>query len=125
MDNPDDIASTTREIYEAFGDAGPDRVLTYFADDATYEDPTGGVHVGKAAVGAALAPGMSGRQTYVVDQLLVSGDASTITWTLEIGEGAGKISLFGVDVLRFASGQVVLKQCFMKATDLLIRTSEA
>jgi len=114
-----DLAAV-RELYAAFNDPTPDRVMAVFAEDAVYEDPMGRRHEGKAAVNAVLAPTFNGGQRYTLRDVICAGDKVVTTWSLEVGPPDARRRLEGMDIFRFSAGKIELKQCFMKASGLLV-----
>lgn len=125
MSSQDADLTAVRNLYDAFNDPTADRVMTAFAEDAVYEDPMGRRHDGKAAVRAVLAPTFNGAQRYTLRDVVCVAETVVATWSLEVGPTDGRLRLEGIDVLRFANGKIALKQCFMKATGLLMEPADA
>ncbi|WP_309645819.1 nuclear transport factor 2 family protein [Phenylobacterium sp.] len=117
--------AVARDLYRAFNDPTVEGVMAHFAEGAVYEDPMGGRHEGRAAVRAALAPAFNGGQRYTLGQLFVADGVVVAAWTLEIGPIGERVRLEGMDVLRFADGKIELKQCYMKASGLLMQPVSA
>lgn len=114
------IMTVARQFYEALNEPTVDPVMEHFSDDAIYEDPLGGRHTGKAAVRAALQPSFSGTQRYTLDSIASDDDTIIATWSLEVGAEGARLRLEGVDILRFEGRSIRHKQCYMKATGLLM-----
>ncbi len=121
MTSHDPELAVARRLYDAFNAPTVAGVMAHFADGAVYEDPMGRQHVGKAAVQAALAPSFSGSQRYTLSDIFSRDGVVVATWTLEVGPSEGRLLLDGMDILTFSGEQVVLKQCYMKASALLMQ----
>lgn len=111
MNSHDLEVATAHQLYAAFNDPTVDGVMAYFADHAVYEDPLGRRHVDSTAVRAALAPSFNGSQRYTLRDLFSANGVIVATWTLEVGPDNGRVRLDGMDILKFASRKILLKQC--------------
>lgn len=121
MTSHDTQLATARHLYQAFNGATVEGVMALFTEAAVYDDPMGRRHEGRAAVRAALTPAFSGAQRYTLGELLSIDTVVVATWTLEIGPVEGRVRLEGMDFLRFEGGRIALKQCYMKASGLLMQ----
>ena len=119
------------EFMDRFNTGDLDVVMGRFGETATFIDPQGVPHRGIQAIRAALAPiveGSAGNARYTVMDTIIDEELSTasITWTLTLGAAGGAGSqMRGIDVLRFDGDKVVLKNCFMKAAELLVEDAPA
>ncbi len=109
------------DFTEAFNDEDLDGVMSFFSDDAVYDEFDGARHVGKDAIRAAFVPqfrGDFGKIRFRAEDMFldaVTGKA-LISWlcTLETPERAG--GWRGLDILHFRDGHLVEKQTYAKTT---------
>ncbi len=114
------------DFTEAFNREDIDEVMSYFADDAVYDEFDGRRQVGTAAIRAAFEPqfrGDFGRMRFHAEDMFLdpqSGKAM-ISWlcTLETADRAG--GWRGLDILHFQAGRLVEKRTYAKtkAPDLV------
>jgi ketosteroid isomerase-like protein len=122
--NPVSI-DTLKEILNAFNAHDLDAIMTYFAEDCSFDmprgpDPWGARHVGKAAVRAALATRFSGLPDvqYTEDRHWLSGDLGVSEWLLTGTAPDGQhIRVRGCDHWEFRDGKVVRKDSYWKIVD--------
>lgn len=114
------------EFMEGFNHGDLELLMAAFGEDGTFIDPQGVSHHGVQAIRAALAPiveGSAGNVRYSVTDTIVDEESSkaSIAWTLSMraADGAGA-QMRGVDILHFEGERVMLKNCFMKAAELLV-----
>ncbi|MBR03787.1 MAG: hypothetical protein CL394_10805 [Acidiferrobacteraceae bacterium] len=107
------------DFTQAFNDDDLDRVMSFFAADASYDEFNGIRHIGKNAIREAFVPqfrGDFGKIRFRAEDLFI--DAVTgkalISWccTLESAERAG--GWRGLDVLHFRNGLLINKQTYAK-----------
>ena len=120
----DDRAELERlviDFTEAFNDEDLDGVMSFFADDAVYDEFDGARQVGKEAIRAAFVPqfrGDFGKIRFRAEDMFldaVTGKA-LISWlcTLETPERAG--GWRGLDILHFQDGRLIEKQTYAKTS---------
>jgi len=103
-------------------------MLAFVANGAVYLDPQGIEHCGRAAVGAALAPGFAvsdSRSRYEITSTMIDEDQSMalVAWTLFITAPDGAESAIdGLDILHVRDGKIVRKDAFCKASGIAVRT---
>lgn len=113
------------DFTEAFNREDIDEVMSYFADDAIYDEFHGVRHQGKDAIRAAFVPqfrGDFGRMRFHTEDLFldVAAGKAMIRWllTLESGDRAG--GWRGLDLLHFENGKLTEKHTYAKAKVPLI-----
>ncbi len=105
---------------DAFNRYDLDAVMSYFADDAVYEELTGRVNRGLVAIRKAFAPqfeGKFGPIQFIEDDTFIDAGSGKImsSWDMSIEkEGVTQI-MRGLDLLRFVGDKIVLKQTFVKS----------
>jgi len=121
-----ELMTVARGFLESFNRQDIEAMMGYFAEtNCVYEDPTGGVHHGKAEVRAALEPnftGVWGNVRYDSEGLIVDPHENTAVawWTLVMSRGDKSKKLRGTDILRFSNGKLVSKLCYAKARQTLV-----
>lgn len=120
-----DLEALAVAFTEAFNRDDLDGVMSYFAEDAVYDEFDGARHRGKAAIRAAFEPqfrGAYGRLRFHQEDLFADEAAgkAMISWllTLEKADKAG--GWRGLDLLRIEDGRIVEKQTYAKARAPLI-----
>lgn len=107
------------EFTEAFNREDIDEMMSYFAEDAVYDEFDGRRQVGLAAIRAAFEPqfcGDFGRMRFHAENMFLDAHSgkAMISWlcTLEKGERAG--GWRGLDILHFQDGRLVEKRTYAK-----------
>ncbi len=115
-----EIKDLTLRFTDAFNRDDLDGVMSYFAEDAIYDEFNGTRNEGKAAIRAAfesLFNGELGTVRFIEDDLFVDGETgkSMISWecTLTTPERSG--GWRGLDLLHFVDGKLVQKLTYAKA----------
>ena len=114
------LARLTRDFTDSFNRDDLDAVMSYFAEDAVYDEFDGRRHVGIAAIRAAFVPqfrGDFGRIRFHEEDLFVDPAAgrALISWTCTL-EREGKTRAWrGLDVLHVRDGRIVVKETYAKA----------
>jgi len=108
------------DFTEAFNREDLDEVMSYFADDAIYDEFNGVRHSGKEAIREAFVPQFRGDfgkiRFHAEDMLLdVESGQALISWicTLETADRAG--GWRGLDILHFVDGRLTEKHTYAKA----------
>lgn len=108
------------DFTEAFNRENLDEVMSYFTEDAIYDEFFGKRHHGKAAIREAFIPQFRGdfgtMRFHTEDMFLdVEVGKALIRWmlTLETPERAG--GWRGLDILHFEDGKLVEKHTYAKA----------
>jgi uncharacterized protein (TIGR02246 family) len=114
------LARLTRAFTDGFNRDDLEAVMSYFAEDAVYDEFDGRRHVGIAAIRAAFVPqfrGDFGRIRFHEEDVFVDPSAgrALIAWTCAL-EREGKTRAWrGLDVLHVRDGKIVVKETYAKA----------
>ena len=116
----DDLRELTIRFTDAFNRDDLDGVMAMMADDATYEEFTGGVHRGSAAIRAAFEPqfrGDFGKMRFETEDVFVDPAAAKalIRWVCRLETRRGPAAWRGLDILHFEHGLVQRKLTYAKA----------
>ncbi len=119
------LAKLVIDFTEAFNREDIDGVMSYFADDAIYDEFNGVRHEGKAAIRAAFEPQFSGKYGVIrfleEDRFIdVENGKAMISWTCTLETDQGPAGWRGLDLLYFANGKLSEKHTYAKAKDLQI-----
>jgi ketosteroid isomerase-like protein len=114
------LASLVIRFTEAFNASDLEAVMAFMAEDAVYEEFTGTINRGKAAIRAAFVPqfrGDFGKMRFESEDLFV--DAATgqalIRWVCRLETKRGPAGWRGLDILHFDNGLVKQKLTYAKA----------
>ena len=116
------------DFTEAFNREDIDEVMSYFADDAFYDEFFGVRHHGKAAIREAFVPqfrGDFGRMRFHTEDLFLDADSgkALIRWTLTLEERDRAGGWRGLDILHFVDGRLTEKHTYAKARLPLIESA--
>lgn len=116
----DALARLTREFTDGFNRDDLDAVMSFFADDAVYDEFDGRRSVGLDAIRATFVPqfrGDFGRIRFHEEDLFVDPAAgrTLISWTCTLERDGKTLAWRGLDVLHVRDGRIVVKQTFAKA----------
>ncbi len=108
------------DFTEAFNRENIDEVMSYFADDAIYDEFNAVRHDGKDAIRKAFVPqfrGDFGRMRFHTEDMFLDVPAgkALIRWLLTFDEAGRAGGWRGLDVLHFADGKLVEKHTYAKA----------
>jgi ketosteroid isomerase-like protein len=114
------LEALTIRFTEAFNRNDLDAVMAMMAEDAVYEEFTGVVSRGKAAIRAAFEPQFRGDYgTMRFEQEDLFADAATgkalIRWVCRLETRRGPAGWRGLDILHFDGGLVKEKLTYAKA----------
>ncbi len=117
------------DFTEAFNREDIDEVMSYFSDDAIYDEFNDIRHVGKDAIRAAFVPQFSGeygRLRFYTEDLFLDLDEgkAMIRWVLTLEEDTRQGAYRGLDLLHFENGKLVEKHTYCKAKFPFIRKKE-
>lgn len=104
---------------DAFNRYDLDAVMSYFREDAVYEELTGRVNRGLAAIRTAFAPqfkGKFGPIQFIEDDTFIDAGSGKImsSWDMTIDQEGAPQVMRGLDLLHFVGDKVVLKQTYVK-----------
>ena len=108
----DDLAT---RFVDAFNRQDIDDVMSFFAENAVYEDAYGDSHASLADIRTAFEPvldGRLGRIHFGADDRFIDADAGKVmdSWRLKMHIGTDKErTLRGLDLLHFDGGKLVRK----------------
>lgn len=112
-----ELSSLTDRFVDAFNRQDLDDVMSFFSDDAVYQDPYGKSHEGKTAISKAFDPvvnGGLGKIHFADEDRFIDEDAGKVmdSWVLHMhmGEGEEKeATMAGLDLLHFDGDKLVRK----------------
>ena len=115
-----ELIDLTNRFVDAFNRQSLDDVVSFFADDAIYEDSRGGSHQGKDAIRAAfttLVTGGMGKIRFDDEDFFaeVESDKVMASWTLNMEVDGKAVKLRGLDLLHFNGDKLVKKLAYCKA----------
>lgn len=118
-------ANTLTEILEAFNRHDLDAIMSFFADDCTFDmprgpDPWGTRFVGKDRVRDGLASRFAGIPDvhYGQDRHFVCGTRGVSEWRLTGTTTSGaRVDVRGCDLWEFSDGKVVRKDSYWKIVE--------
>jgi ketosteroid isomerase-like protein len=110
---------------EAFNDGDLEGVMSFLAEDAVYEEFTGAITRGHAAIRAAFVPqfrGDFGKMRFESEDLFVDAERgrALIRWVCRLETKRGPGGWRGLDILHVANGRVTHKLTYAKAKVPLI-----
>jgi ketosteroid isomerase-like protein len=110
---------TTRFI-EAFNRNDLDTVMSFFTDDAVYDEFNGKRNEGKAAIRAAFTPqftGAFGNMEFLDEDLFIDSDTGKVmaSWRCTLSVKGQPTSWRGLDLLHFRGEKLVQKLTYAKA----------
>lgn len=108
---------------DAFNRDDLDEVMSFFADDAIYDEFNGTRHQGREAIRAAFVPqfrGDFGTIRFVTEDLFVDADTgkALIRWECRLTRGETTRAWRGLDILRFDGDRLHEKHTYAKAQTL-------
>jgi uncharacterized protein (TIGR02246 family) len=124
-----------RELHElsvafldAFNRNDLDGVMSYFAEDAVYEELTGRINQGREAIRKAFAPqfeGKFGPIQFIEEDTFIDAAAGKImsSWDMTITKDGVAQLMRGLDLLVFVGDKLVLKQTYVKTKSPLYTAS--
>jgi len=94
--------------------------MAFMAEDAVYEEFTGAINRGKAAIRAAFVPqfrGDFGKMRFETEDLFVDAAAgkALIRWVCRLETRRGPAGWRGLDILHFENGLVTQKLTYARA----------
>lgn len=115
-----ELISLTNQFVDAFNRQNLDDVVSFFAEDAIYEDSRGGAHQGKDAIRAAfttLVTGGMGKIKFDDEDFFaeVESDKVMASWTLNMEVDGKPVKLRGLDLLHFKGDKLTRKMAYCKA----------
>ncbi len=110
----------TIDFTEAFNREDIDEVMSYFSDDAIYDEFNAVRHEGKDAIREAFVPqfrGDYGTMRFHTEDMFLDVEAgkALIRWLLTFEEADRAGGWRGLDILHFENGKLVEKHTYAKA----------
>jgi len=117
--SPAELQALALRFTEAFNRDDLDSVMSFFADDALYDEFNGRQSRGRAEIRAALLPqfrGVFGRLRFDPEDLFADAAAGKvlIRWTCTLEGKARTRSWRGLDILHVRNGQISSKRTYAK-----------
>jgi len=114
------LETLATNFVQAFNNQDTKAAMSMVADDAIFEDPRGGRHEGKDAIGKAFDPlfnGSLGSPYFSNDDLFIDAETGKVaaSWELQITVGGEHKRLRGVDLLHFRGQKLTRKLTYVKA----------
>jgi ketosteroid isomerase-like protein len=114
------LAELVGQFTEAFNRADLDGVMSFMADDAIYDEFTGTINRGAAAIRAAFVPqfrGDYGKMRFDAEDLFVDAEAgkALIRWRCRLETRRGPAAWRGLDIIHVKDGRITEKLTYAKA----------
>ena len=115
-----ELIDLTNRFVDAFNRQSLDDVVSFFSEDAIYEDSRGGAHQGKEAIRAAFEPlvgGSRGKIRFDDEDFFAEVDTDKVlaSWTLNMEIDGKPVKMRGLDILHFRGSELVKKLAYCKA----------
>ncbi len=115
-----ELMDLTNRFVDAFNRQDLDGVVSFFSEDAVYEDSRGGAHTGHAAIRSAFEPllnGARGRIHFDAEDFFaeVETDKVMTSWRLHMEIDGKQVSMRGLDLLHFKGDRLVRKLAYCKS----------
>ncbi len=116
----DRLVSLTRRFVDAFNRDDLDTVMSFFAEDAVYDEFQGRRSQGREAIRQAFEPQFAGEfgvMRFVDDDLFVDEQSGKVmtSWRVTMENGDMRTSFRGLDLLHFKGDRLVQKLTYAKA----------
>ena len=123
-DRHSELYAITLKFLDAFNRNDLDDVMSFFADEAVYEELHGKINDGKDVIREAFVPqfeGKYGKMEFIEDDTFIDADAGKIMsgWDLHMEKDGAPVVLKGLDLLQFEGDKIVRKQTFVKQKNAL------
>lgn len=118
------LTELTNRFIEAFNRNDLDTVMSFFAENAVYDEFNGKKNEGKAAIRAAFTPQFSGAfgcMQFLDEDLFIDADSGKVmaSWRCTLEVKGKPTSWRGLDLLHFQGDKLVRKITYAKAKALL------
>jgi ketosteroid isomerase-like protein len=118
------------QFTEAFNREDLDEVMSYFAEDAVYDEFNGKRNRGKAAIRQAFVPqfrGDFGVMRFHTEDMFVDPETgkALIRWLCTLERNGRRRGWRGLDILHFANGLLAEKHTYAKTEVLLLEEQPA
>ena len=114
------ITETVNRYIELVAKGSADDIVELYADDATVEDPVGGVvHIGRQAIRGFYAAVSDVQRDCELVTLRVAGHEAAFQFRLTVTAGEHKMVIEPIDVMVFdAQGKVAAMKAYWSAADV-------
>ena len=118
-DRRQELLSLTDQFVDAFNRMSLDDVISFFSEDAVYEDSSGGRHVGREAIRVAFEPlvgGSRGKIRFDGEDVFAEVETGKVlaSWRLSLDNNGDVSVIRGIDVLEFQGSKLAKKLAYMK-----------
>ena len=118
-DRRQELLSLTDQFVDAFNRMSLDDVISFFSEDAVYEDSSGGRHVGREAIRVAFEPlvgGSRGKIRFDGEDVFAEVETGKVlaSWRLSLDNDGDVSVIRGIDVLEFQGSKLAKKLAYMK-----------
>lgn len=115
-----ELQQLTDEFLGAFNRADVDGIMSFFTEDAVYEEFHGKINEGKAAIRKSfdgLFSGRFGTIRFDEDDTFIDAEAGKVmsSWRLHLEMDCKPVALSGLDLLYFDGKKIVRKLTYAKA----------
>jgi ketosteroid isomerase-like protein len=118
-DRRQELLALTDQFVDAFNRMNLDDVVSFFSEDAVYEDSAGDRHVGRKAIRIAFEPlvgGSRGRIRFDGEDVFAEAETGKVlaSWRLSLDKDGDVSVIRGIDVLEFQGNKLAKKLAYMK-----------
>ena len=118
-DRRQELLTLTDQFVDAFNRMNLDDVVSFFSEDAVYEDSAGDRHVGHKAIRTAFEPlvgGSRGRIRFDGEDVFAEVETGKVlaSWRLNLDKDGDVSVIRGIDVLEFQGNKLAKKLAYMK-----------
>jgi len=118
-DRRQELLALTDQFVDAFNRMSLDDVISFFSEDAVYEDSSGGRHVGREAIRVAFEPlvgGSRGKIRFDGEDVFAEVETGKVlaSWRLSLDNNGDVSVIRGIDVLEFKGSKLAKKLAYMK-----------
>jgi ketosteroid isomerase-like protein len=118
-DRRQELLALTDQFVDAFNRMNLDDVVSFFSEDAVYEDSAGSRHVGHEAIRTAFEPlvgGSRGRIRFDGEDVFAEVETGKVlaSWRLNLDKDGDVSVIRGIDVLEFQGNKLAKKLAYMK-----------
>ena len=115
-----ELVELTTRFVDAFNRQDLDDVVSFFSEEAIYEDSRGGSHIGHQAIRAAFEPllnGARGKIRFDGEDFFTEVDTDKVmaSWRLHMEVDGKQVSMRGLDLLHFKGDRLVRKLAYCKS----------
>lgn len=114
------LLALTNQFMTAFNENDLDTVMSFFAEDAVYDEFNGTQNHGKEAIRAAFTPqftGQFGQMQFLDDDLFIDAETGKVmaSWRCTLDVKGQPTAWRGLDLLHFQGDKLVRKLTYAKA----------